>query len=122
MGVRAARNRGGQRSRGNGGEARRGPRPQSASTSTDVPAILQAIARTAARLCDATGAHIYRVEGDHLRVVAIYGSVPSTRPIGQTVPITRDLASGHAVLDRQTIHLRDIRSAAVQQRYRGFRD
>src|SRR5262249_3274122 len=89
---------------------------------TDVPAILQAIARTAARLCDASGAHIYQVEGDNLRVVAIHGSVPSARPIGHTVPLTRSLASGHAVLHRQTIHLRDIRTGAVQRRYPGFRD
>jgi GAF domain-containing protein len=87
-----------------------------------VPAILQAIARTAARLCDASDAHIYRVEGDHLRVLAIHGSVPTVRSVGQTIPVTPRLVTGHAVLDRRTIHLRDITTSAVQQRYPGLKD
>jgi signal transduction histidine kinase/CheY-like chemotaxis protein len=122
MGVRTARTRGRPKTPDAGGTARRHPpRPGGAPRPGDVPAILQAIARTAARLCDATDAHIYRVEGDHLRVVAIHGSVPG-RPIGLTVPITRALASGHAVLDRRVIHLRDIRTAATKRRYPGYRD
>ncbi|HEY7141753.1 MAG TPA: GAF domain-containing protein, partial [Methylomirabilota bacterium] len=123
MGVRAARARGRPRSPGNGNAVRRRqPRAEGAQTVTDVPAILLAIARTAARLCEANDAHIYRVEGDHLRVMAIHGSVPTVRSVGQTIPITPRLVTGRAVLDRRTIHLRDITTAASRRRYPGLRD
>ena len=123
MGVRAPRKLGGSKSPAVGSGARsRQPRAAGARPATDVPAILQAIARTAARLCDAADAHIYRVEGHQLRVVAIHGSLSSMRRVGQTLPITPRLATGRAVLDRRTIHLHDITTAAVQRRYPGFRD
>ena len=95
--------------------------PKSAATGTgaDVPAILQAIARTAARLCDASNAHIYRLESDQLRLEAIQGSEPE-RSLGQTVLVTRELPSGCAVLDRRTIHVRNARSASAQRRYPGL--
>ena len=123
MGVRAARKRGGSKSPATGNGARsRQPRAPGARAAKDVPAILQAIARTAARLCDASDAHIYRVEGDQLRVLAVQGSIPTVRPVGQTIPITPALATGRAVLERRTIHLHDITTAAAQRRYPGFRD
>ena len=77
MGVRAARRRSGSKSpaAGDGVRARQ-PRAAGARAAADVPAILQAIARTAARLCEATDAQIHRVEGDQLRLVAIHGSLP----------------------------------------------
>ena len=78
MGVRAARRRSGSKSPAAGDGVRsRQPRAAGARAAADVPAILQAIARTAARLCDATDAQIYRVEGDQLRLVAIHGSLPA---------------------------------------------
>ena len=86
----------------------------------DVPAILRAIARTAARLCDAANAHIYRLESDRLRLEAIQGSEPE-RSVGQAVLVTRELPSGCAVLDRRTIHVRNARSASAQRRYPGLK-
>ena len=86
----------------------------------DVPAILRAIARTAARLCDASNAHIYRLESDQLRLEAIQGSEPE-RSVGQAVLVTRELPSGCAVLDRRTIHVRNARSASAQRRYPGLK-
>ena len=76
--------------------------------------------RTAARLCEAANAHIYRVEGDRLRLLAFSGSEP-VRHVGQEVPITRELLSGRAVLDRRTIHVRDVQAAAARRRYPGLR-
>ena len=68
MGARAPRKRGGSKSPAVGSGARpRRPRAGGTRAAKDVPAILQAIARTVARLCDAADAHIYRVEGDQLR-------------------------------------------------------
>ena len=119
MGVRAARTRGQSKVPARGDPGRhRAPRA-GAESSGDTPAILQAIARTAARLCDASNAHIYRLDGDQLRLEAIQGSEPE-RSVGQAVLVTRELPSGCAVLDRRTIHVHNARSAAAQRRYPGL--
>ena len=87
--ARTTRTRGQSKAPAAGTRGRRRPGPTSAARAAkNTPAILQAIARTAARLCDATDAHIYLVEGDRLRVAAVHGSVPTVRPVGQTIPIT----------------------------------
>ena len=51
--------------------------------------ILSAIARTAARLCEAHDAQIYLVEGASMRLVAQHGSVRTTRRIGEPFPVSR---------------------------------
>jgi GAF domain-containing protein/CheY-like chemotaxis protein len=88
----------------------------------DVPAILRAIARTVARLCDATSSDIYSVEGDRLRLLAIHGSLPTFRRVGQDIPITREHPSGRAVLERRMVHVRDSATAAARRQFPGFRD
>ena len=50
-----------------------------ASSPTDIQPVLDAVAENAARLCDATDAVIHRVDGDKLRSVANYGSLPTRR-------------------------------------------
>ncbi len=78
----------------------------------DVQAVLNAIARTAARLCDANDAVIFRVDGNQLRLVAKYGSLRTTRAFGEPFPISRGTPAGRAVVDRRTIHVRNLSSAA----------
>src|SRR5215467_7748088 len=78
-----------------------------ASSPTDLQPVLDVVAENAARLCDANDALILRVEGDILRLMASYGSLPTS----QTRPIKRQLVSGRAVIDRQTIHVHDITAA-----------
>src|SRR6266542_6691428 len=78
-----------------------------ASLPTDLQPVLDVVAENAARLCDASDAQILRVEADILRLVASYGPLPTS----QTRPINRQLASGRAVIDRQTIHIHDIAAA-----------
>jgi two-component system, NtrC family, sensor kinase len=75
-----------------------------ASSPTDLQPVLDVVAENAARLCEATDALILRVEADILRLVASYGPLPTS----QTRPISRQLVSGRAVIDRQTIHVHDI--------------
>ncbi len=113
MEARAARMRGRARSSaaGRAGRTRQTP---------GVAPILQAIARTAARLCEASNAHIYRLENDQLRLEAIQGSEPLRR-VGQALPVTRELPSGCAVLDRRSIHVHDTKAATAQRRYPGLR-
>ncbi len=74
---------------------------------SDLQAILKAVAENAARLCDADVGQIFRVDGDLLRTVASYGAIPS-RLVGETMRITRRSVAGRAVVDRQTVHVRDL--------------
>src|SRR5215831_1543274 len=75
-----------------------------ASSPTDRQPVLDTVAQNAARLCEATDAQILRVDGNILRLAASYGPLPTS----QTRPINRQLVSGRAVIDRQTIHVHDI--------------
>ena len=50
-----------------------------ASSPTDIQPVLDVVAENAARLCDATDAVIHRIDGDKLRSVANYGSLPTRR-------------------------------------------
>jgi GAF domain-containing protein/anti-sigma regulatory factor (Ser/Thr protein kinase) len=76
------------------------------SSATDVSQVFAKIAVSAARLCDAYDATILRVDGDLLCVVANHGSIPQD----DTLPLTRELVSGRAVLDGKTIHVADLRA------------
>jgi GAF domain-containing protein len=80
---------------------RRGP-------SATVQSVLDAIARTAARLCEAHDALILQVEGDNLRQVAKYGRLRSVLEVGHASPLSRGFVSGRAVLDRKVVHIHDI--------------
>ena len=76
-----------------------------ASSPTDIQPVLDVVAENAARLCEAQDALIYRVDGDTLQQVAVYGSIPFGR---RPLPFTRGTPTGRAVLDRKTIHLHDL--------------
>ena len=59
-------------------------------------------------LCDAL---IYRIDGDSLWYATQHGSVPIR---GFQIPISRGFPAGRAVVDRQTIHVHDIRRWLIQ--------
>src|SRR5262249_5657501 len=54
-----------------------------ASSPTDIQPVLDVVAENAAKLCDATDAVIGRVDGDLSRTVAVYGSIPHYRRVGE---------------------------------------
>jgi GAF domain-containing protein/anti-sigma regulatory factor (Ser/Thr protein kinase) len=79
-----------------------------ASSPTDIQPVLDTVATNAARLCEAVDAQIRLVEGDGTRLVASFGplSAPEFRVVRPTS------ISGRAILNRQTIHVHDLREAA----------
>jgi GAF domain-containing protein len=81
----------------------------------DVAPILKAIVRTAARLCDARHAHLHLVDGAGLSIVAKHGRLPRTLSIGESLPLTRGSVAGRAVIERRTVHVRDLKVAAKSQ-------
>jgi GAF domain-containing protein len=89
-----------------------------ASSPTDIQPVLDAIAQTAARLCEATDALIDRVDGDVLRRVAHYGPIPIVRiRLGETRSISRLRLVGRAIIDRETIHIHDVSTPEVQAEF-----
>jgi two-component system, NtrC family, sensor kinase len=84
------------------------------SSPTDLQPVMEAVAENAARVCGATDSMILRLEGNHLRVVAVHGSLHRALAIGDTFPISRDTVSGRAVCDRRTIHVEDIMAAKAE--------
>jgi len=77
------------------------------SSPTDLQLVLMAVAKNAARLCNADVSQILRIDGDFLRLVASYGPIPS-RLRGEAIRINRNSVSGRAVVDRQAIHVHDL--------------
>jgi class 3 adenylate cyclase len=89
-----------------------------ATSSADLQSVLDTIAESAARVCDADDAQLFRVVGDNLRSVAAFGSMP-TLPLGSEEPITRDWTAGRAVLDRRTVHIEDLAEVSEDEFPRG---
>src|SRR3990172_1798388 len=71
------------------------------SASRDVQPVLNAIARTAAQLCDANDALIFHVDGDQLRLVVKHGAPRKSWDVGEAFPTSR-------AIDRQTVHIYDL--------------
>jgi GAF domain-containing protein len=85
-----------------------------ASSPTDLQPVMKAVVENAARVCGATDSGIWRLEGEHLRLVARRGSLRWSRAIGDTVPVSRGSVGGRAVCDRRTIHVEDVRAAEAE--------
>jgi two-component system, NtrC family, sensor kinase len=65
------------------------------SSPTNLQRMFAVVAASAARLCDAYDATIFQLDGDLLRLVANHGSIPQDK----TLPLTREVVTGRAVLD-----------------------
>ncbi len=77
----------------------------------DLQSVLDVIAERAAKLCEAEDAAIFRVDGNLLRTAAHFGPVPMVSAVGEGRVFDRGTPASRAVIDRQTIHVPDLRAA-----------
>jgi GAF domain-containing protein/CheY-like chemotaxis protein/anti-sigma regulatory factor (Ser/Thr protein kinase) len=78
------------------------------SSPTDIQPVLDAVGESAARLCEANNAVIFRLEGDLLRQAAAYGHIPTSSHPREGLPVNRDTVTGRAVFERRTLHIHDL--------------
>jgi len=81
-----------------------------AASPTNIQPVLEAIAESACRLCEAYDSAIFLCEGERLRIRAHHGPISI---LGEG-PIERDWVTGRAFVDRQPVHVHDLQSAAAE--------
>jgi len=77
----------------------------------ELESVLQSLVETAARLCDAENAIIFRLQDNRLRVVAWFGfNDPEMRNFVVRNPfaLDRSTLAGRAALDRRIVHVEDV--------------
>jgi len=83
------------------------------SSPTDTQPVFQAIAERAARICEASDARIFTVEGASLRYVAGFGELPM-HEAGVLRSIEPGFVLGRALIERTARQVEDILAAAEQ--------
>ena len=78
---------------------------------TDIRPVLDTVAESAARLCEAQDASIFRRDGDRLVYAAHCGDIPFGSLGADFVALTRGTVNGQSVLDGRTIHVEDLQAA-----------
>ena len=80
-----------------------------ASSPTDIQPVLDVVAESAARLCEASETAIWRCDGANFWLVASQGSIPVPLSEGRR-PLTRSIPSARAMIDGETVHIHDLLS------------
>jgi GAF domain-containing protein len=77
-----------------------------ASSPTDIQPVLDAVAESATRLCEANDASILRVVDERIVAAARYGpNIPAPVVLPS---LSRGFPGGRAIIDRRTIHIHDL--------------
>jgi GAF domain-containing protein/CheY-like chemotaxis protein len=78
----------------------------------DLQRVFDTVIESAATLCEADRAFLFRFDGELLRLAANYNSSPELTLFTEQNPIRlgRDSGSGRAALERRTVHIPDARS------------
>jgi GAF domain-containing protein len=80
---------------------------------TELQPVLEVVARSAARFCEADDVTIFELDGRYLRITAAHwGAVP--QDVGARFPCVRGHVSGRAVLDRKPVHVTDLHAEAEE--------
>ncbi|MGH8610685.1 MAG: GAF domain-containing protein, partial [Gammaproteobacteria bacterium] len=87
------------------------------SSPTDIQPVLDAVAESAARLCEASDVIIRRVDGVSMRIVAHIGSIPVQSDTENAVPVSSKTGMGRAIRERRTIHIHDVLEPHVREEY-----
>src|SRR6516165_5395717 len=77
----------------------------------ELQAVLEVVARSAARFCEADDVTIFELDGQDLRMAAHCGAVPNLE-IGFHFPCTRGTVAGRSVLERKPVHVIDLQAEA----------
>src|SRR5262249_28346306 len=78
------------------------------SSPSNVQPVCDAVAESAARLCESFDSAVWRRESDRLNLVAHYGAIPQTGT--ESLPLVRGTVGGRSVLDGRTVHIADIQT------------
>jgi len=80
----------------------------------DIQPVLDTVVESAARLCEALDAAIFRLDGDRLLLVAHNGAIPAG-PVGEfALPLSRGTVVGRSVLGARSVHVADIQAEAEE--------
>src|SRR5712692_3637306 len=80
----------------------------------DLQSVMEAIAEKASRLCDADDVVVRRIDDGVLQQVSHFGVIPTRSVQGERQDIVRSSLSGRAVIERKTIHVKDLRAAETE--------
>ena len=77
---------------------------------TEVQPVFAAVGESAARLCEAQDASIFRRDGDRLVFVAHHGPIPFGRVGEFSMPVVRETIAGRCVLEGRIVHVEDLQT------------
>jgi GAF domain-containing protein len=85
------------------------------SSPADVKPVLDAVAMRAAKICDATDARIFLVDGGRVRHAAGFGDVPTKAPLGAEHVLDRGRVLDRAIMERRLMHIEDFMATPPEE-------